>query len=73
MTPTVLTDLLVGLVDPGPVGALELERDVLLLDGDQLLVARLHVLRSLLVLDGVQAPETMKQMYSGDWLQCNRL
>ena len=70
MNPTcnTVTNLLVCLVDPRPVGALELQGDVLLLGGDQLLVARLHVLRRPLVLDGVQAPETMKQTYSGDRL-----
>ena len=50
-----VTNLLVSLVDPRPVGALELQGDVLLLGGDQLLVARLHELRRLLVLDGRQA------------------
>ena len=54
-----VTNLLVSLVDPRPVGALELQGDVLLLGGDQLLVARLHELRLLLVLDGRQAPAIM--------------
>ena len=49
------TDLLVCIVDPGPVCALQLQSHVLLLGGDQLLVARLHELRRLLVLDGRQA------------------
>ena len=54
-TCTSVTNLLVCLVDPRPVGALELQGDVLLLGGDQLLVARLHELRLLLVLDRRQA------------------
>ena len=56
-----IADLDVGVVDPLPVGGLELQRHVLLLGRDQLLVRRLHVLRRLLVLDRRQAPEMMKE------------